>query len=382
MVAADAVVRPLWLCDMKPVLLIVCHLDGSHHTKPGRAHGVSLTMVVSYSRLILALGVICLVMAVVSLFLGPADLGIGETLGALFGKGEPNTITIVQMLRLPRTLLAALIGATLALAGAGLQGLIRNPLAAPEILGAPGFAGFFAVAAIALGLASVLSFALPVAAIFGAFVSVGLLLMLTGPNASIITLILAGLALSSLAGALIALTLNLAPNPYAALEIAFWLLGSLENRSFEHLVMSGPLMILSWILLLSSRSGLTALSLGEDVARSSGVDVDRLRIVTLVGVACGVGATVAVAGIIGFVGLVTPHLVRGFVGGDPARVHVPAMLAGATLVLTADCATRIIPSAGEIHIGVVTALIGVPFFIWLVLCQRAGVRIAEPIGPE
>jgi len=185
-----------------------------------------------------------------------------------------------------------------------------------------------------------------------------------------LTLLLAGLALSSFAGAAVSLALNLAPNPYAALEIAFWLLGSLEDRSFQHLAMAGPLIAMSWLLLLVVRGQLRVLTLGEDVARTSGVDFGRLRLITVIGVAMGVGACVAVSGVIGFVGLVTPHLVRPFVGHDPARVHIPAMLAGASLLLAADCASRLIPSTGEIRIGVLTALIGAPFFIWLVLKQR------------
>jgi iron complex transport system permease protein len=289
-------------------------------------------------------------------------------------------VLIVQEIRLPRTLLAVMIGASLALSGAALQGLLRNPLAAPDVLGAPGAAAFGAVLAIALGLADALSFALPVAAVAMALLSVLALVALAGRSANMMTVLLAGLALSSLAGALIALTLNLAPNLYAALEIAFWLLGSLEDRSFRHVALAAPFMLAAAVLLLTGRSGLTALSLGEDVARSSGVDVTRLQWMTLLGVAGGVGAGVAVAGVIGFIGLVTPHLVRPLVGHDPARVHVPAMLAGASLLMAADCVSRLIPTTGEIRIGVLTAMIGVPFFIWLVLRRRQGDLLQEPGG--
>jgi iron complex transport system permease protein len=330
-------------------------------------------------KLIVALSGLCLLLALWSLALGPARLGIGPTFAALFGRGDPVDVVIVQELRLPRMLLAAMIGATLALSGAALQGLLRNPLAAPDVLGAPGAAAFGAVLAIALGLADALSFALPIAAVSMALVSVLALVVLAGRNANMLTILLAGLALSSLAGALIALTLNLAPNLFAALEIAFWLLGSLEDRSFRHVALAAPFMLLALVLLLHVRSGLTALSLGEDVARSSGVDVTRLQWMTLLGVAGGVGAGVAVAGVIGFIGLVTPHLVRPLVGHDPARVHVPAMLAGASLLMAADCASRLIPTTGEIRIGVLTAMIGVPFFIWLVL-RRRGDLLQEPGG--
>jgi iron complex transport system permease protein len=331
-------------------------------------------------KLIIALSGLALLLALWSLALGPARLGVGTTFAALFGHGDPVDVVIVQELRLPRTLLAAMIGATLALSGAALQGLLRNPLAAPDVLGAPGAAAFGAVLVIAVGLADALSFALPIAAVSMALLSVLALVVLAGRNANMLTILLAGLALSSLAGALIALTLNLAPNLFAALEIAFWLLGSLEDRSFRHVALAAPFMLFAACLLLHGRSELTALSLGEDVARSSGVDVARLQWMTLLGVAAGIGAGVAVAGVIGFIGLVTPHLVRPLVGHDPARVHVPAMLAGASLLIAADCVSRLIPTTGEIRIGVLTAMIGVPFFIWLVLRRRQGDLLQEPGG--
>ncbi len=335
-------------------------------------------MRISQWKLIAGLAAAVLLLVLWSLALGPARLGPVTTFWALVGQGDPIDVLIVQEIRLPRTLLAIMIGATLALSGAALQGLLRNPLAAPDVLGAPGAAAFGAVLAIALGLADALSFALPVAAVAMALLSVLALVALAGRSANMMTVLLAGLALSSLAGALIALTLNLAPNLYAALEIAFWLLGSLEDRSFRHVALAAPFMLAAAVLLLTGRSGLTALSLGEDVARSSGVDVTRLQWMTLLGVAAGVGAGVAVAGVIGFIGLVTPHLIRPLVGHDPARVHVPAMLAGAALLLAADCAARLIPARGEIHVGVLTAMIGVPFFVWLVLKRRQGDLLQEP----
>ncbi len=308
-----------------------------------------------------ALVILSLGLFLASLSIGPARLSIDTVALALAGYGDPLDVLIVQELRLPRAILAALIGATLALGGAALQGLVRNPLAAPSVFGAPSAAAFGAVLAIGTGFADALSFALPVAAMLAALVSVGALLLLAGPSASMLTLLLAGLALSSLAGAAVSLALNLAPNPYAALEIAFWLLGSLEDRSFRHIWMAAPLIALSWLLLLAARGPLRALALGEDVARTMGITIGWLKLTIIAGVAMGVGAVVAVSGVIGFVGLITPHLVRPFVGHDPARVHVPAMLAGCALLLAADCATRLIPSSGEIRIGVLTALIGAPF---------------------
>ena len=320
------------------------------------------------SILLLAAAVVLLFL--VSLGIGPVRLNPAVVAKGLLGFGDPIDILIVRELRLPRTLLAAMIGATLAVSGAALQGLVRNPLAGPSIFGAPSAAAFGAVTVIGLGLADALSYALPFAAMLGALLSVGALLLLAGRSASMLTLLLAGLALSSLASAAVSLALNLAPSPFAALEIAFWLLGSLEDRSFHHVAMAAPPMLACWVLLLATRGSLRALTLGEDVARTSGVDVTWLKLVTVIGVALGVGGGVAVAGAISFVGLVTPHLVRPLVGHDPARVHVPAMLAGAALLLAADCACRLIPSTTEIRIGVFTALIGAPFFIWLVVRQR------------
>ena len=225
--------------------------------------------------LLTALATACALLAVLSLTIGPVDIAPGAVLAALFGKGEETAVLIVQDLRLPRTLLAIFVGATLALGGAALQGLVRNPLASPSVFGAPGAAAFGAVLVISLGWADVLSFALPVAAIVAAFVSVGLLLLVAGPRAGMVTLLLAGLALSSLAGALVSLTLNLAPNPFAALEIAFWLLGSLDDRSFRHVAMALPFMLAGGILLLALRRPLRLLTLGEEVARTSGVNILR-----------------------------------------------------------------------------------------------------------
>jgi iron complex transport system permease protein len=187
--------------------------------------------------------------------------------------------------------------------------------------------------------------------------------------------LLAGLAFASFAGAATALILNLAPSPYAALEIAFWLLGSLEDRSMEHVWIALPFFAACWLLLFLNLPAYRALTLGEDAAASLGVDIDRTRLMVVIGVALGVGAAVAVAGAIGFIGLVAPHLVRRAVGSDPARVCVPAMLTGAALLTTADIAVRLIPAnpnatAVELKVGVVTALIGVPFFLLMIFSER------------
>jgi len=307
---------------------------------------------------------------VVSLGFGPVRLSPITVVQSLFGGGSEEQRIIVQEIRLPRALLGLAIGAILGLSGAALQGLLRNPLAAPSLFGAPQAAAFGAVVTIALGLADVRSFALPAAAIAAAFVSVFLLLAVAGRNANMLLLILTGLAISSLAGAATALTMNLAPNPFAALEIAFWLLGSLEDRSFRHVLLALPFIIAGAALLVMRRDAFRALSLGEEVAQSLGVNVAELRLLVIAGVALGVGASVAVAGTIGFIGLVAPHLVRPLVGYDPARLLLPSALAGAALLLAADIAVRIIPSTSDIKVGVLTAIIGVPFFLYLIVRER------------
>jgi iron complex transport system permease protein len=313
-------------------------------------------------------------LAVVSLVVGPAGLSLRAALAGLID-GEGVAGIIVRDIRLPRTLLALLIGATLGLSGAALQGLLRNPLAEPALFGAPQAAAAGASFMIAYGFAGATSFAVPFAGIAGALISIGGLVAIAGRRASLTVTLLAGLALASFAGAATALILNFAPNPYAALEITFWLLGSLEDRSFDHVVMAAPFFALSWLLLALNARAYRALTLGEDAAQSLGVDVDRTRLSVVIGVALGVGAAVAVAGAIGFIGLVAPHLVRRRVNSDPAHVCLPAALTGAALLVAADIAVRVVPTtpsavAIELRVGVVTALIGVPFFLAMIFSER------------
>jgi len=314
------------------------------------------------------------VLAVLSLMVGPAGLSPRAALAGLID-GEGTAGVIVRSIRLPRTLLALLIGATLGLSGAALQGLLRNPLAEPALFGAPQAASAGASFVIAYGFAGATSFAVPLAGIAGALISIGGLVAIAGRRASLTVTLLAGLALASFAGALTALILNLAPTPYAALEIAFWLLGSLEDRSMEHLWIAVPFFAASWLLLGINARAYRALTLGEDAAASLGVDIDRTRLMVVVGVALGVGAAVAVAGSIGFIGLVAPHLIRRRVCSDPAHVCLPAALMGAVLLTAADIAVRLIPAnpnatAIELKLGVVTALIGVPFFLAMIFSER------------
>ena len=317
-----------------------------------------------------ALVALVIVLAVISLGIGPVRLSPFSVIEALFGGNSDVVQVIVREIRLPRAILGVAIGAILGLSGAALQGLLRNPLASPSLFGAPQSAAFGAVLVIALGLADVRSYALPVAAIIAAFGSVFVLLAIAGRNAGLLILILAGLAISSLAGAATALVMNLSSNPFVVLEIAFWLLGSLEDRSFQHVMLALPFIAAGAVILLSQRSAFRALTLGEEAAQSLGVDVARLRLFVISGVALGVGGAVAVTGTIGFIGLVAPHLMRPLIGHDPARLLVPSALTGSALLLAADIAVRVIPSTSDIKVGVLTSIIGVPFFLYLIMRER------------
>src|SRR5437870_2472488 len=240
-----------------------------------------------------ALVILVVLLALVSLGIGPVRLSPLTVIDALFGGGSDVQQVIVREIRLPRTILGFAIGAMLGLSGAALQGLLRNPLASPSLFGAPQSAAFGAVLVIALGLADVRSWALPVVAIIAAFASVFALLAIAGRNAGLLILILSGLAISSFAGAATALVRNLSQNRFVVLEIAFWLLGSLEDRSLQHVMLALPFIVTGAVILLSQRSAFRALSLGEETAQSLGVDVGRLRLLVILGVALGVGGAVA-----------------------------------------------------------------------------------------
>lgn len=333
-------------------------------------HGNARMRNLPRSWLLPALALLAATLFTACLAVGPVRLTFTEVWSGLAGIGLDAHGIIVREIRLPRAVLALMIGAILGLSGAAMQGLLRNPLAAPSLFGAPQTAAFAAVSTIALGWNDTLSWGLPVASIGGAFLSVFLLIAVAGRSASLLLLILSGLAVSALAGAGTALAMNLAPNPFAALEIAFWLLGSLEDRSMRHVVMALPFIAVAAALLFLQRGAFRALTLGEEAAQSLGVNVDLLRLVVILGVALGVGASVAVAGTISFIGLVAPHLVRPLVGHDPARLMIPAALTGACLLMAADIAVRLIPATSDIKVGVLTSLIGVPFFLYLIMHQR------------
>ncbi len=308
--------------------------------------------------------------ALASLGLGSVPLSPDRLFSVMVENGDPVATTILFQLRLPRLLVGLLVGAALGLAGAVLQGYLRNPLAEPGVLGASSAAAMGAVAALYFGFAEWHFAALPAFAIAGAILALVILFGLAGKSDSPLALILAGIAVGTLANAGISLALNLSPNPFAAMEIASWLLGSIENRSMAHVAIAAPCVLLGMALLFIDGRALDALTLGEDGARSLGIALGRVRIRLLLGVSIAVGGAVAVSGAIGFVGLVVPHILRPFTDRSPSAILLPSMLGGAVLLTFSDVLVRIIPSSNELKLGVVTALLGVPVFLAHLLRER------------
>lgn len=325
-------------------------------------------------RITLVLAVLALLMVAAffaSLAIGPSAAGLGTLIGQLAGGDEGIAILIMTEIRLPRALLALIIGAGLGMSGAALQGLFRNPLAEPGIVGISSSASLGGVIAIYTGLFALWPFALPVMAIGFALICVGVLQAMSRKG-SALSLVLAGIAISSLAGALTSLALNLSPNPFAASEIIFWMLGSITDRSMLHVAIAAPFILLGMALLLLASRDLDALTLGEDAAASLGVNLRQLRFIIVLGTALCVGAACAVSGVIGFVGLVVPHVLRPMVGHRPSLLLPASALGGAVLLLLADILVRVVTPGGELRLGVVTALTGAPFFFWLVVKSGRG----------
>ncbi|PRY93318.1 iron complex transport system permease protein [Hasllibacter halocynthiae] len=312
---------------------------------------------------------LCAFLALASLVVGPAGVPAGRSLAALVFDEGPLT-TVMREIRAPRAVLGLMVGATLGLAGAALQGYLRNPLAEPALIGVSGGAALGAVISLQTGIAAALALALPAAALLGALLATGLLILLAGPRGGSLVLILAGIAVSALAAAGTALALNLSPNPYAAAEIVFWTMGSLADRSWTHVAVAAPFVLAGWALLARLARPLDALTLGEDAAATLGVDPARTRLTLVAGVSACVGAAVAVAGAIGFVGLVVPHLLRGLAGGRPGALLLPSALGGAALLTATDLATRLILPERDLKLGVLTALIGAPLFLHLIWRER------------
>ena len=321
-----------------------------------------------------ALGLLMAALTVASFAIGPATLPLDRLVLALWsGDGSPEALIALQI-RLPRALLGAAVGMVLGLSGANLQGYLRNPLAEPSLIGASASAALGAVLVIYFGVSAAWAPALPLAGMAGALVAILIVQALAGQGGNVLTLILAGVAINTLAGSMTALALNLAPNPHAVVEITFWLLGSLTDRSLDQVLVAAPFMLAGSALLLLNGRGLDALGLGEKTAASLGVDLSRLRWRVVVGTGLAVGAAVSVAGSIGFIGLVVPHLLRPLIGAMPGRLLLPSAFAGGSLLLAADIAVRWIPTNVELKLGVLTGLIGAPFFLFLLMKTRAGLR--------
>ncbi len=313
----------------------------------------------------LVLGVALLVALCASLLVGPVALG------DLFAGDDGATARLILwQIRLPRALLGLLVGATLGLSGAALQGYLRNPLAEPGLIGVSSSAALGAVIVLYYGLAGSFGLAQPLGGIAGALVGVLVVQLLAGRNGGTLSLILAGVAVSALAAALTSLALVLSPNPWATLEIVFWMMGSLTDRSMDHVALSAPFMAVGWVLLLSLYRPLEALTLGEDAARSLGYRMERVRWRLILGTALCVGAATAVTGVIGFVGLIVPHLLRRFVQHRPGALLPASALGGAIMLLLADVLVRLVTPAQELKLGVMTALLGAPFFLWLIFSLR------------
>jgi iron complex transport system permease protein len=311
------------------------------------------------------LAVLLAAAALAGLFVGTSPLAPGKVLAGLAGAGDEAARIIVQDIRLPRTLAAIATGLALGMAGAAMQGLLRNPLAEPGVLGVSATASLAATLTIFFGLAAAAPWSTPLAAVAGALAATGFLALVAARVGSVVALILVGVGVSSLAGALMSVALNFAPHPFALADLVSWMLGSVANRSMPDLALVTPLMAAGGVLLWASRRALAALTLGEESAAAVGVDLVRARLLVVCGTGLMVGASVALAGAVGFVGLVAAHLVRPWFGHDPSRTLLPAGILGGLMVVSADLAVRLAPVSGELKLGVVAALFGAPLFIWI-----------------
>jgi iron complex transport system permease protein len=308
--------------------------------------------------------------------LGETPMALSRVVAALFGAADPVSETIVWSIRLPRALAAWIVGAGLGLSGAAMQGLLRNPLAEPGVLGVSVSASLGAVIAIYYGFSASFAPALQIGAVVGALLATAVIAIAAQRVRDVVGLILIGVGLSSLAGALLSLLMNLAPNPFTLNDMVSWLMGSVANRSLADIGLSGPFIAAGALMLLATRRGLSALTLGEEAAHGLGLDLARTRVLVAVGCGLVAGGSVALAGAIGFVGIVTPHLVRPWVGSDPGRALVPSALGGGLLLVLADVGARLVPSDNELKLGVVAALVGAPVFLWI-----AARRSAQGLNP-
>lgn len=303
--------------------------------------------------------------------LGSTPLPADRVLAAFLGGGDIGDRLVVWQIRLPRAIAAFIAGAALGISGAALQGLLRNPLAEPGVLGVSATASLAATFSLYYGLAAMSPWVLPIAAITGAMAATALISITTIRTRSVVTLILMGVGLSSFSGAMMSLLMNLAPNPFSLSDMINWMMGSVANRSFEEVGLAGPFILAGTAILLVSRRGLSALTLGEEAASGIGLNLRNQRILTVLGAGLATGGSVALAGAIGFVGIVAPHIIRPFARHDPARSLVPSALLAGLVLVVADIGVRILPTSNELKLGVVAALVGAPAFAWIAMRRRA-----------
>ena len=319
----------------------------------------------------ISLAVAALAALAAACFLGPTPMGMPRVVAALLGQAPAGDSLVMWHIRLPRAAAAFVVGAALGASGAALQGLLRNPLAEPGVLGVSAAASLGATFVLYYGLADAWSYAMPVAAVTGASAASALLALVAVRTSSAVTLILVGVGLSSFAGAAMSLLMNLAPNPFSLMDMVNWMLGSVANRSAADLALALPFMGIGLAVLFVTQRGLSALTLGEEAAAGVGLNLRRQRLAVVLGTGLATGAAVALAGTIGFVGIIAPHLVRPRVGHDPGRSLLPSALLAGVLLELADIAVRLLPTNSELKLGVVAALIGAPAFVWITLQQRA-----------
>ena len=312
--------------------------------------------------------------ALVSLTIGPVDLKIMDVINGIFGPSNDPVSIIVSELRLPRVLLGILIGSALGVSGAALQGVLRNPLADPGVIGVSASAALGAVIAIHLGVHLIWSLFIPIFAMGGALLATLILLAVSVRESSVLMLILVGIGISSLAMAGVSLVMNLAESPMSVRDMIMWMLGSLENRTTTDLFLALPFILLGWIMMINVGQGLNALSVGEDTARSMGINLSMLKFRVVIGSAISIGAAVSVCGSIGFVGLVVPHMVRRLVTKEPGDILIPSALMGGLLLTLADMLTRLPTPGATLQLGVVTSLIGAPTFLYIIYKTRKGMR--------
>lgn len=318
---------------------------------------------------------VLLLASIVSLFaaclIGTTALSMDAVLSAFMFSGSPGDQIVIWQIRLPRAIAAFFVGLALGASGAALQGLLRNPLAEPGVLGVSASASLAATFTLYYGFIGTSQWLLPIAAITGALLATTIIAIASIKTQSVVTLILIGVGLSSFAGAAMSLMLNLSPNPFSLSDMINWTLGSVANRSFDDIALAAPFLALGLAILLLNKRGLSALTLGEEAASGLGVNLRSQRLWIVLGAGLATGAAVSIAGAIGFVGIVAPHVVRPFVRYDPAKTLIPSAMLGGVFLVLADIGVRMAPTQTELKLGVVAAIVGAPAFIWIAMNRNA-----------